>query len=258
MNRAVHTSSTPVWQSDDLDALLALAGQKYSLAFEPVSAGGVSLQMLQIADMRERLDDMISRGALKEALSTLPLWAKIWPASLVLGHVLGALPSKEGSLLEIGAGCGLTGLVAAAAGFARVVISDIHEDALLFARINALKNNLGGTVEVRRMDITALQPEEHFDRIIASEILYLDDLYRPLVKFLGRHLARASKAVPTPEALLASDHRRDAKRFFKLAEKEFALARKDVGVRATDDGERPERHLITVHRLTRPAHAGTA
>ena len=98
---------------DDLDELLALAGRKYALEFEPVSAGGVTLHILQIADMRERLDLAVAQNALADALNTLPLWAKIWPASLVLAHMLRHLPRPGRSFLEVGAGCGLAGLVAA-------------------------------------------------------------------------------------------------------------------------------------------------
>ncbi len=243
----------------DLEELLRLAGGKYALEFEPVSLGGASLQILQIADMRERLDRAIAEKALHDALGRLPLWAKIWPASLVLGHVLSRMPARGRSLLEIGAGCGVAGLAAAALGFESVCITDIDADALLFARINILKNNLQDRAYVCRADLRsdtlADMPEGGFDLIVGSEILYLEDLYRPLVKFIKRHLA-APGADRTPEALLTTDHRRSAKGFFKRAEKEFHIEHRQIGVRenlaqAQDDREaRPERHLLTVHRLT--------
>ncbi len=242
------TASLPFPPDAGLDELIALAGKKYALEFEEISAGGVTLSILQIADMRSRLDEMIRNGALEDALHTLPLWAKIWPASLILGHCLRHVPPAGHSLLEIGAGCGVTGLVAAALGFERVCITDINEDALLFARINALKNGLGDRVDVRRADVREDRLGERFSLILGAEILYLEDLYRPLVKFLLRHL-RPKSAVPAPEALLATDHRRNAKRFFKLAEKEFAVAHKQISARSTGDEDNPERHLLTLHRL---------
>ncbi len=237
-----------------LDDLLAFAGKKYSLEFEPVSAGGVTLNILQIANMREILDAAVASGALQSALTTLPLWAKIWPASLILGHALAALPTKDRSLLEVGAGCGVAGLVAAAAGFSSVLITDINDDALLFARINILKNSLQDRASVCRADIESDRLERRFSLIAGAEVLYLEHLYRPLVKFLGRHLA-AKASIPAPEILLATDHRRDAKRFFKLAEKEFQIAHKQIGITATaapDEAgsDRRERHLISLHRLT--------
>lgn len=238
-----HTGSRP---EAGLDDLLAQAGKKYAVVFEPVSAGGVTLEILQIADMRDLLDAAIADNALADAVHTLPLWAKIWPASLVLGHVLARLPAAGRNVLEIGAGCGVAGLVAAALGFPRVCITDINEDALLFARINAIRNGLQDRVEIRRADICSDNLDERFSLILGSEILYLEPLYRPLVKFLKRHLAapaRAASSAPgslsgpaaeipvCPEVILATDHRRTAKPFFKRAEKEFRLSRQDIGVR---------------------------
>lgn len=245
--------SAPLWPDAGLDDLLALAGGRYALTFEPVSAGGVTLQMLQIADMRERLDRAMAGNALHDALSALPLWAKIWPASLVLGHVLRHMPGQGRSFLEIGAGCGVAGLVAAALGFERVCISDINEDALLFARINILKNGLEGRAQVRRADLRSDTLGERFSVIAGSEILYLEDLYRPLVGFLKRHLEASAAGGALPEALLAADHRRSARPFFKRAQKEFRVERKQIGVRETspaDPQARPERHLLALYRLT--------
>ena len=227
------------FDGNDLQSLLATAAKKYSVEFEDLSVGGQTLRILQIADMRERLDALIRDGALENALTNLPLWAKVWPASLALAHVLNARESK-GSLLEIGAGCGVVGLAAAACGYQRVVISDINEDALLFARINVLQNNLADRVQVVRLDIKDPEPPTGFDLVVASEILYLEDLYRPIIKFLRRTKA--------PEALLASDHRRFPKRFFKLAEKEFSLGHRQLGLRSKGPDEN-EKHLIALHRL---------
>ena len=136
--------------------------------------------------------------------------------------------------------------------FSRVCITDINEDALLFARINILKNNLQDRARVLRADIESDTLTERFSLIVGAEILYLEQLYRPLVKFLKRHMP-APASSPAPAAILASDHRRNAKRFFKLAEKEFSIAHKPIGIRATPDADAEpsrERHLITLHRLT--------
>ena len=246
----------PLWPDASLEELLALAGQKYALEFDRISAAGVELDILQIANMREILDRAIEENALRDAVHTLPLWAKIWPASIILGHMLRHVPAQGHSVLEIGAGCGVTGLVAAALGFDQVCITDINEDALLFARINILKNGLASRAEVRRVDIQADSLEERFSLILGSEILYLEHLYRPLVKFLKRHLFSAGTQ-PEPEVFLATDHRRNAKPFFKRAEKEFQISGKQIGARQEPDAasdqnpqaERGERHLLTLHRL---------
>lgn len=235
-----------------LDDLLAFAQSKFSLEFEPISVGGMTLQILQIADMRERLDTAIAQNALDDALNTLPLWAKIWPASIVLGHVLGNMPTAGRTFLEIGAGCGVTGLVAASLGFERVVISDVNEDALLFARINILKNGLGDRASARRANLRSDSLGERFSVIAGSEILYLQDLYSPLVDFLDLHLARQSPQGPG-QIFLATDHRRNSGAFFHLAAKKFTAAHKRIGIRENPGAKRreqPERHLFNIHRLT--------
>ncbi len=247
-NSAMAASTpAPLWPDATLDDLLALAGRKYELSFEPVSAGGVSLQMLRIANMRTILDQAISEGALQN-IQALPLWAKIWPASLILGHFLARLPRSH-TVLELGAGCGFVGLVAAALGFSKICISDINEDALLFVRINALKNQLPH-VHVCHVDITADRLPERFSLILGSEILYLEPLYRPLAAFLKEHLAPATPGDPEPMAILASDHRRNPKPFFKVAEHSFRITHRPIGVHATDTDDR-ERHLLTLHKLVK-------
>lgn len=203
--------------------------------------------------MREILDKTIAEGQLDQALESLPLWAKIWPASVILAHLVSKMPGEGRTLLEIGAGCGLAGLMAAAAGFERVLITDLNEEALLFARINILKNGLEKRAQVRRLDIRDPEPsltdDGRFSLILGSEILYLDYLYRPLVKFLKRRLLPASHQ-PPGEALLASDHRRGARGFFKRAEKDFHISRKEIALGERNaEGERAERHLLAVYRL---------
>jgi predicted nicotinamide N-methyase len=266
--------SPPLWPDASLEDLLALAGKKYALEFEPVSAAGVTLHILQIADMRERLDRAIALNALHDPLKMLPLWAKIWPASLILGHALCHLqlhlPEGGRSFLEIGAGCGVTGLIAAALGFEQVCISDINEDALLFAHINILKNGLQERAKVRWADVRSAALGQRFSVIAGSEILYLEHLYSPLLTFLKRHLAVPATGQTLPQVLLATDHLRKAESFFALAEKDFRVEHRQIGAREAaaapapdtaaatdaappgtpDDATRAERHLITVHRLT--------
>ncbi len=233
-----------------LDELLALARERYNVAFAPVAIDGLSLELLQIADMTEHLDRLA--GDPRHEQLVLPFWAKVWPACLVLGYAIRRLPEAPGrTVLEIGSGLGLNGLVAAARGF-DVTISDNNDDALLFCRINILKNGLQDNARIRRLDFTLDRMERRFDCIIGCEVLYHEDSYRPLVKFLLRHLA----ATDTAEVILAMDHRRKAKKFFSLAEREFSMQKKYIGYTATprdsssgqgEDG--PERFLCALYRL---------
>lgn len=229
-----------------LDELLDMARQRFEVAFEPLTVGDTRLEVLQVQNMREYLDNLVPTIT-EDALSALPLWAKIWPASFMLGHFLRHVPTKGKSLLEIGAGCGVTGLIAATLGFSEVVISDVHDDALLFARINVLQNGFADTVTVRKVDIQTTRMDRTFDYIVGAEILYLESLHRALVKFIIHHLAKK----PDAEAVLSKDYRRKAKKFFKLAERDFRMQEQTVGAKASSDSPEDDasRSLFTIHRL---------
>ena len=145
-------------------------------------------------------------------------------------------------------------------------ISDINEDALLFARINILKNGLQDRANVRRIDLqagvrdTPDTASERFSVIAGSEILYLEQLHRPLITFLKCHLELPSSGAAAPEVLLTTDHRRNADAFFALAEKTFRVEHKTVGIKESaapgidtethPDATRAERYLISLHRLS--------
>lgn len=205
-----------------LDDLLAAASAKFKVTFEPVLVDGIQLQILQIEDMASYLDQLASDP--RHTSLVLPFWAKIWPACTLLSFFARRLPSPESkSVLEIGAGVGLAGLYAATAGF-DVEITDINEDALLFARINILKNGLAERARVRKVDFTADKLDQAFDYILGCEVLYREESYRPLVKFLLRHL----KTKPEAEAILSVDCSRGAKKFFEIADQEFHIQRKVV------------------------------
>lgn len=242
-----HQTAPAVDLTAPLDELLDAARERFDVAFQPLTIGETTLDILQIADMADYVDRIAahSRGESIE----LPFWAKLWQTSILLGYFVQRLPAEGKSLLDIGAGIGVCGLFAAAHGF-RTVITDIHPDALLFTQISILKNGLDDRAGVRRVDFTTDRLEERFDYVIGSEVLYKEDNYRPLVKFLLAHLKNTAEA----EAVLAKTYGRTAKKFFTLAEKEFQMASKTVGFKATGD-EDPDKHLCTIHRLRAKKHA---
>jgi predicted nicotinamide N-methyase len=236
--------------SAPLDELMDLAKSRYDVCFEPVTIGDRTLEILQIADLPALIDRLVATAGTKPV--ELPYWAKIWPTSMLLGHFLHHLdPTGGRSLLEIGAGIGICGLFAAARGFA-TVITDIHPDALLFTRINILQNGLEDRASVTRADFAADRLGRRFDVILGSEVLYLDDLHRGLIKFLMAHLS----SDPSAEVVLAKDFHRRADRFFALAEKEFRIAERVVGYKEkSGDTDEPERKLSHIHRMRLRKHA---
>ena len=119
-----------------LEEVLAEVRTRFDVSFEQMNVDGAPLEVLSIRNMTQHLDSLIARKAIHNPLKDLPLWAKVWPASFVLGRYLRKLDPEGKTLLEIGAGCGITGCIAARYGFSRVIVSDIVEDALLLSLIH--------------------------------------------------------------------------------------------------------------------------
>ncbi len=252
---AIHTKtgvivSQSVSLSAPLDELLDAAKARYDVRFEPVTIGEHTLDILQIADLEALIDRLVQTSGAGPI--ELPFWAKIWPTSILLSHFLRHLDPQGGrSLLEIGAGVGICGLFAARQGF-HTVITDIHPDALLFTQINILQNGLADRARTARADFTTDRLSQRFDVILGSEVLYMEDTYRGLLKFLEAHLSLD----PAAEVVLAKDYHRKAARFFNMADKEFAVAERVVGYKEKNPGQdAPERKLSQIYRMRLRKHA---
>jgi len=223
-----------------LDELLAIAQERFQVQFETVAVADEKLEVLQIANMHEYVEALADHAA--DGPLELPFWARVWPSSLLLAYFVNSLPANGAEMLEIGAGVGVTGLFAAKKGF-NVTLSDLDENALLFARINILKNGLQDNARVAYVDFTRTELDRRFDYILGCEVLYREETYRPLIKFMLRHLAHAAHA----EIIVALDYARRAKKFFQLAEAEFLMQSKTIGCKGGENDA--ERHLCTIHRM---------
>lgn len=216
---------------------------KYKVAYEPLTIDGTTFDILTIANMCQYLDELANSGKLENPLKDLPLWAKVWPAALVLGRFLRKYDPQNKTMLELGAGVGVCSLIASRYGFARITITDINEDALDFARVNIQKNHLPENITVRQLDVrqTGLTLPEKQDFICASELLYLEELHRPLLKFVKRNLS------PDGKAFFCVDLNRQNKRFEKLAASDFHIQSGCIGVKSVDEeGEKRSIYKIII------------
>lgn len=226
--------------SAPLGELLALAQSAFGgVGFETVTLGSGPLQVAQITDMPAYLDKLVDKAQSGKQVQ-LPLWSKLWPACMVLTMFLERFPFKKGArILEIGAGVGVTGLALARLGF-QVTLTDIEDNALLFSRINVLKNGVEENVRVLKADFTKDDLGERFDSIIGCEVLFRESFYEPLTAFVERHLE------PGGEAFLAARARNDRKAFFELAKERFKVMRKDVPYKDTESGSE---EVVNLYRL---------
>jgi predicted nicotinamide N-methyase len=139
---------------------------------------------------------------LSEPRERQPYGVALWPASIAMAHELAARGEALAGrrVLELGAGTGLPGIVAAAFG-AHVVQTDRHALALDVCRRNGERNGVGGRVEYRLADWTAWSGTERYDLVLGADVIYGESAHEAL-----RHILAASLA-PGGRVLLADPFR---------------------------------------------------
>jgi methyltransferase-like protein 23 len=118
----------------------------------------------------------------------LPFGVMLWPASIALAHEIASRPFTGKRVLELGAGTGLPGIVAASLG-AEVVQTDRQSLVLHVCRMNAERNHVSG-IEHRAADWTAWEDGAAYDCILGSDVLYADSLHPHLRRIFEGNLAR--------------------------------------------------------------------
>nr|WP_279593517.1 methyltransferase [Pseudodesulfovibrio sp. S3-i] len=227
-----------------IGALIDIAVREFGeVVFETVSIGGHSFEVLQIKHMQKYLDKLMDKNRAGKGIS-LPFWAKVWPSSLILGYTLTKFPFVQGShILEVGAGCALNSMVLAKIGYA-VTVTDIEPFALLFGKINALKNGLEDKIQLRQADFTTDSLGMRFEYIIGCEVLYEEAVYEPMVAFLDSLLVENASS----EILLAMDQKRQGRKFFDKACDLFSMMKSCANYKDTETGEE---QVVNLFRLKR-------
>ena len=180
----------------------------------PTTAGDLPLEEYRLA-LAGRTWNILHTGAilshededrfLRGDQPRLPYGIALWPAAIALAHDLAERPLQRLNVLELGAGTGLPGIVAASLG-ARVIQTDKNAAALVVARRNAERNAV--TLEQRNADWTDWHETATFDLIIGADILYADSLHAQLRHIFETNLvpggAPADRRSTTPRQLRAA------------------------------------------------------
>ena len=160
---------------------------------EPIEVviGSRSLTLLRVKDL-ERLVDR--EALLRDDTEEPPYWAHLWTGALTLARYIDSfIDVRDQTVLDLGCGLGLTGVVAAQKG-GRVIFADKEADALSFARENARLNGWAHS-ETRLLDFTRDSLETRFSFILGAEILYDQPTFPALARFLATHLASDGRAI---------------------------------------------------------------
>lgn len=135
------------------------------------------------------------REYLAKETDRLPYGVMLWPASIALAHdLLGRADMLRGKrVLELGAGTGMPGIVAATLG-AQVLQIDRDEVALHVCAMNKQRNAVT-TLEVVGADWETFRSEHKFDFIIGADVLYVTSMHDRLRAICDAYLAPGGTAL---------------------------------------------------------------
>ena len=208
---------------------LRLAGREWSI--------------LHVGSVLTREDENRFLGELK---GRVPYGVALWPAAIALAHDLASRAEalRAASLLELGAGTGLPGIVAAALG-ARVVQTDRDELAMSACKRNCERSGVEA-VEHRLANWVAWEDSTRYDWILGSDILYAEEMHAHLRRIFETNLA------PGGRVLLSDPFRAVSLRLLEALDADgwsVTLSKWSVGEEATP---RP----VAVYELAAPGPAG--
>lgn len=146
---------------------------------------------------------------LSAAKDVVPFGIALWSSSIALAHDLAERASqlRGARILELGAGTGLPGIVAASLG-ARVTQTDRHEVSLSLCRANGERNRVSG-IDYRLADWAAWNDDTRYDWIIGADIMYAEAAQASLRNILETNLA------PGGRVLIADPFRSSSIRFLE-------------------------------------------
>ncbi|MEQ1696794.1 MAG: methyltransferase domain-containing protein [Hyphomicrobiaceae bacterium] len=159
----------------------------------------------------DTVDDELALLSHAETSAQFPFGLMLWESAIALAQLLTANPTLAAnkSVLELGAGLGLTGVVAASLG-ATVTQTDHDEAALASCARTAALNGIT-TITRHPGDWHTWTDPNRYDLILGADITYDGDDHTALLTVFDRALA------PTGTILLADPCRENLSPFIALA-----------------------------------------
>jgi predicted nicotinamide N-methyase len=230
------------------DGLEAELRARFDVREEPFAHGGWEIEVILPRAADELIDE--TEFASDERL---PYWAELWPSARGLArHLLDIDPYVNPDdpapgewagvrVLELGCGVALPSLALRSRG-ADVLATDWYDDALRFARANAMRNGLA-PLRTALLDWRRPPGGWGYDLVIAADVLYEPRNGAVLAALLPRVTA------PGGTVLVADPGRVYAGDFFRLM-RESGWSTDEVDVRMEPSAVGAESR-VRIHRLRR-------
>jgi predicted nicotinamide N-methyase len=151
------------------------------------------LSILHVAAMLTHSDES---HFMLEMTNPLPYGIALWSATIALAQdiILRAGDFSGKQVLELGAGTGLPGIVAASLGAEKVVQTDKNNLAMSLCKRNCELNQIK-TIEHRLADWTVWNDTYQYDWIIGSDILYGVDMHFHLQQIFESNIAPGGRVL---------------------------------------------------------------
>ncbi len=181
--------------SDLEDLRLDTSAGKFPLFDYRLRQGGREWTVLHTGAV---LTDADETHAIVLKTNRLPYGVSLWPSAIALSHeiVTRAEIFRGRSILELGAGMGLPGIVAASIG-GRVVQTDRDELVMQLCKRNGVRNEVDD-IAYRLADWTAWDDAGRYDWIIGSDVLYGESLHPHLRRIFATNLAPGTDPARRP------------------------------------------------------------
>jgi predicted nicotinamide N-methyase len=194
---------------------------KYKIIKEHLDVCGLTVHLARVENLDELYMELIQKGEEHDDVKDerIPYWADLWHSAIALSQHLvksGIIKTKT-SVLEIGCGLGLPGIVAGKFS-SNVMFTDYIKEPLEFAKYNWLLNN---DHEAQFEILDWRKPDAAFaaDVLLASDVAYEKRSFKYLLHAFKKLLK------PGGVILLSEPNRQFAKEFFSsLKDKGFVFS----------------------------------
>lgn len=183
---------------------------------ESISMGGVIVKYLSVLNKDELFNNLIEKGQNHEDVvdERMPYWCELWPSAIALSEFLTQNKKlvENKTVIEIGCGLGLTGMVASILG-ASVTMTDYLDEPLEFAKKNASLNQINN-IQFKKMDWRKPDSSLAADVLLASDVAYEKRSFNHLIIAFEK-LVKAGGMI-----LLSEPNRKFAASFFEMLKTE--------------------------------------